>query len=313
MMRVLFIYRGPHLVHAEFAKSVGAHFLCFRPPLLYPPTLLRALRSILKGYEVIFCEESTSLPLAVISKKIFGSKIILWGGDSFYFGLSPFKQAIIRGIKKWVDGFLAPSKYIARIAKEFFSCPIEIVYDPVLRIEQFLSRKGDLTSKNICFVGTYSPRKGLERLVAAFQIVRKRYPKAKLYLIGEIPDRFSGPGIVLTGRVPAPEMYMEKCSIYVHPAIYEPFGLPVVEAILTGLVPVATKSTGAAEFLDRELIVDGSPESLSDKIIELFERGPAGLKRISLRLKKRILRKGFGLEKRCEEFRKKFWKLISTK
>ncbi|MEM4972667.1 MAG: glycosyltransferase family 4 protein [Candidatus Hadarchaeales archaeon] len=219
----------------------------------------------------------------------------------------------MRGVRGEVDGFLAPSKYIAKMAKEFFSCPIEIVYDPVLNIKQLLSRKSNLASKNICFVGTYSPRKGLERLMVAFQIVREKYPEAKLYLVGEIPSRFSGPGVILTGRVPTPELYMEKCSLYVHPAIYEPFGLPVIEAILVGLVPVATKNTGAAEFLDKELVVDGSPESLSAKITELFGKGPSELKKISLRLKRRILRKGFEPEKRLKEFRRKFWRLASAK
>lgn len=310
MDKILFIYRGPHPVHKAFGRALGAEFLYFRPPFFNPATLLRALSRIVRPTSIVLCEETSSLPLAYLAKKVHKSKIILWGGDSLFYGLSFLKRLSIYPFLKKIDGFLAPSKYIESYAREILDCPVEVAYPFVVNAKKYLSVKANLSSKNICFLGTYSPRKGIERLISAFEIVRKEHPSSELYLVGDIPKRFQGPKIVVTGRVPDPAKYFTKCSLYVHPAIYEPFGTTVIEATMAGLVPIVSKDTGSSEFLDRELIVDGSPESIAEKVLELFSKPVSYLKKISRTQKARIMREGFDKERKIKEFKEKFYALL---
>jgi len=311
-MRVAFIEMGPHPIHKQFAESLDAHVVHFRPRPLNPFSFVKALiEVIMLQPEVVFCEDASGLLIAYIWKKMRKAKCILWGADSLYYGLGPVKRALVWWLTRNIDGFLAPSGYIEKIAKRYLSCPVKQVkyfVDP-----SFLKVEADLTSKNICFVGTYSPRKGIERLVGAFNRIRAQYPESKLYLVGNIPKKFSGPGIVVTGRVAHPANYMEKCSVYVHPAFYEPFGVTVIEAILAGLIPVVTKDTGAAQYVDSWLIVDGSEESIARKVTEIFRLPPSKLRKISKTHKERILKEGLcDIEERLREFREIFFSLLST-
>ena len=312
-MKIAFIEMGPHPIHRRFAESLNACVVHFRPHP--PPNLflsIKAFAQITKLHpHVIFCEDASGLPLAYTWKKLFKGKCILWGADSLFYGLGPLRRAVVRWLTRHIDGFLAPSKYIEEIACKLLTCPVKRVryfVDP-----SFMKITADLSSKNICFLGTYSARKGVERLVSAFKRVRLEYPNSKLYLIGMIPKKFAGPGIVLTGRVSRPEVYMKKCAIYVHPALYEPFGVTVVEAILAGLVPVVTKTTGASQYVDSWLVVEGSVESIAEKILEIFQLPPSKLREISMRHRKRILKEGLcNVEDRLREFRNTFYLLLGT-
>ncbi|MEO0278695.1 MAG: glycosyltransferase family 4 protein, partial [candidate division WOR-3 bacterium] len=242
-------------------------------------------------------------------KKIYKKtrKIILWGGDSLFYNLNFFKRLYIHWLLKEIDGFLAVSKYIERLAKKLLDCPIEITY-PFIDVRRYSKVSADLSSKNICFLGSFSPRKGIEILLSAFKIIREEYPESKLYLIGKIPKSFQTENVFVTGFVSEPERYFEKCSLYVHPAIYEPFGTTVIEAMASGLIPVVSKNTGSSEFVDENLIVDCTAESIANKVLELFNKSESYLNRIS-RFQKRRVVKEFAKEKRVEEFKRKFYAL----
>jgi len=309
-MKVAFIERGPHLIHKRFAESLNAYTIHFEPHPFNVLSFVKALTQIFKlRPHVILCEDSSGLLLAYIWKKLGNAKSILWGADSIYYGLGPVKRAIVWWLTRNIDGFLAPSKYIEKIARNLLKCQVKLVkyfVDP-----SFARVEADLTSKNICFLGTYSPRKGIERLVRAFDKIRLKYPESKLYLIGNIPKKFAGPGIILTGRVPNPAEYMKKCSVYVHPAVYEPFGVTVIEAILAGLIPVVTKNTGASQYVDDWLIIDGSEDSIVAKVLEIFQLPPSKLREISRTLRKRIMSEGLcDMESRLKEFRSTFFSLL---
>lgn len=84
-----------------------------------------------------------------------------------------------------------------------------------------------------------------------------------VYLAGEPigPDgsRFAGSSVRMLGALSSDEVksWLQRASIFVHPAVYEPFGLAVVEAAAAGCALVlANISTlrelwnGAAEFFD---------------------------------------------------------------
>jgi glycosyltransferase involved in cell wall biosynthesis len=132
-------------------------------------------------------------------------------------------------------------------------------------------------------------------LLEAFAAARRRLPSAKLVLTGvshdSAPDgsgdfkdflvrRASALGledaVVFTGFVSAREMP----SLYgaldhlVHPAVEEPFGLDIVEAMASGIPVVAVRSGGVPEIVrdgtDGLLVAPDAPFEMADAIVRIL-------------------------------------------
>ena len=82
--------------------------------------------------------------------------------------------------------------------------------------------------------------------------------------------------IFLRGNVENVEEYLFNSHIYVHSALYEPFGLVILEAMAAGLPCVTLDGKGNRDIInDREngyIIYDLSPLTFADRIIELIEQ-----------------------------------------
>ena len=120
-----------------------------------------------------------------------------------------------------------------------------------------MKRYGLQSKKYILFVGSIQPRKNLVALIEAFSLVAKDLPDLKLVIAGGVgwlaeevlraPSRFGvQEKVVFSGRVSDLELkalYL-GALIYVQPSITEGFGLPVLEAMASG-VPVISSDGGA--------------------------------------------------------------------
>jgi glycosyltransferase involved in cell wall biosynthesis len=113
-------------------------------------------------------------------------------------------------------------------------------------------------SLEVLFVAVEFERKGGRVLLPAFQRVRQQIPGAVLHVIGtrgeppgdlplenvrwhgfkrkEVPDEAA---VIL-------DLY-RRCSVFVLPSFYEPFGISVSEAMLYGIAPIITGDWGVAE------------------------------------------------------------------
>ena len=114
-----------------------------------------------------------------------------------------------------------------------------------------------LPDRFILYVGTIEPRKNLHRLMAAFAAARRAGIPQQLVCVG--PYGWSSRGLSaaierlgirdavhFTGYVPfedLPAIY-NLGDFFVFPSLYEGFGLPVVEAMASGL-PVLTSNTSS--------------------------------------------------------------------
>lgn len=151
------------------------------------------------------------------------------------------------------------------------------------RLDVVRARHG-LPARFILYVGAIEPRKNLSRLVDAFAAARARGVPHHLVCVG--PYGWSSRGLAgrierlglnevvhFTGYVPfedLPGIY-NLAEFFVFPSLYEGFGLPVVEAMASGL-PVITSNTsslgeiaaGAAETIDPT-----DTEALTDAIVRL--------------------------------------------
>ena len=168
------------------------------------------------------------------------------------------------------------------------------------RLDDVRARYG-LPPRFMLYVGTIEPRKNLSRLMAAFATARRAgiphhlvcvgpYGWASRDLSGHIERLGIRDAVHFTGYVPfdhLPSIY-NLGDFFAFPSLYEGFGLPVVEAMASG-VPVLTSNTSslgeiagdAAETIDptdTEAIADAIRRLATDPDLRR-DRSERGLRR----------------------------------
>ncbi|MBT8207817.1 MAG: glycosyltransferase family 4 protein [Acidimicrobiia bacterium] len=113
---------------------------------------------------------------------------------------------------------------------------------------------GDRSASTSCdrflFAGIEWRRKGLPDLLEAFAALREQYPNIELDVVGGEPPGPHPAGVNVFGRVPHDEMqkYFSRADALVIPTYVEPFGIALVEALMTGL-PVIGTTVGNQEWI----------------------------------------------------------------
>lgn len=132
--------------------------------------------------------------------------------------------------------------------------------------------KYNLPDRFILFVGTVEPRKNIIGLLKAFHHLRTKYSitDTALVLAGkqgwlyeEIDKTVKELGlessVVFTGRISDEELHQlyVAAHVHVHPAFYEGFGLPPLEAMACGTPTVVSNTSSLPEVVgDAGLLVD---------------------------------------------------------
>ena len=142
----------------------------------------------------------------------------------------------------------------------------------------------------VLYAGNIKPHKNIERLIAAFGLLKKRsgHEDVKLFLIGEDIARFGSLrrgmeeagvrgdtrffGFVPEGTLAA--LY-RMASVFAFPSLYEGFGLPPLEAMACGTPVVTSRLSSLPEVVgDAALLVDPySEEAIADGIARVLDDG----------------------------------------
>ena len=135
-----------------------------------------------------------------------------------------------------------------------------------------------LPERYLLYLGTLEPRKNVPLLLRAFADLVRRHPEARLVIAGkkgwhfdEIFDtarRLNLEGqILFTGYIDEADKpaLMRGALLFVYPSLHEGFGIPVLEAMASGVPTIAGNRTSIPEIAgDGALLVN--PESLPELI-----------------------------------------------
>ena len=231
--------------------------------------------------------------------------------------LADLDRRMVAGRLRSADLVLGCSDHVTRRVRERFpGVRAETRYNGV-DVDRFRP-VAERPPRAILFTGRLAPDKGVHVLCDAFRLVRRRVPDATLELVGpEAPvaremqvdlsddprvralDRFYGgsyveelrrrlgddlPAVRFTGRVAAADMpaVYGRGAVSVLPSLEEAFGLPLAEAMASGLPTVASRVGGMPE-----LVVDGEtgllvpPDdagALADALVRLLEDPPLAIR-----------------------------------
>ena len=156
---------------------------------------------------------------------------------------------------------------------------IETVYygiDPLFRSEES-DDPIDLPDEYVLFVGAMNPRKNIERLVRAFDRLKRRTDLPhELVLVGpqnkavfrKLDVEFAD-GVVLPGFVSKAELKYayDNASLFAYPSLYEGLGLPPVEAMASGTPVLASNVTSLPE------VIGDAGELVDPTNVEAIARG----------------------------------------
>lgn len=268
-MKATFLYPAsgisPHHAHLTWAKSVSARVV--ETPMGIGFFDLNKLR----GSDLLLLESLYCAPFAKRYKKRNPDcKTICIIADTSFWSE---RLGILRKMFYWrylrmVDGFVAVSERIKRDIRGYVDRPA-VVVRPFL-VNKFRPRKRGL-EKKILFIGNEAKEKGFGYLIKSM----KHLPDSELFLVGDCYKkiRVKGPNVHVEGRVPSLKPYFAKCSIYAHPADFDPCPSVVWEAMYAGLIPVISKGVGQSELFKgslRRLVLTGNdPKRIADKITEI--------------------------------------------
>lgn len=245
--------------------------------------------------------EGSELNFAFFPKKTTYKKIIrLHGGHHFFAFELDKKPALWRGFQekisfKKADEFIAVSNYVGTKTKQYLNYKFKytVIYNSINLDGFYKSSFSKEIKGKLVFIGTVCEKKGVEQLIKAFALIRKKLPNVTLDIIGRdwssseissyigyLKENYSeiiNKGISFKGTVPYQKIpgIIENAQICVYPSLAESFGLTIIEAMAMGK-PVAasniapfkeiTKDTSTVSFFNPFSI-----ESISNSILNLLE------------------------------------------
>lgn len=195
------------------------------------------------------------------------------------------------------DALITDSEYTRKELADYFSWPIERIHTvPLASSAEFhprsaeelnstLSRHGLKVSGYSLFVGTIEPRKNIETLLDAYSRlpleVRKRWP---LVLTGyhgwrsesihqRLEDAKREGWAYYLGFVPSEDLPLlfAGARLFTFPSLYEGFGLPVLEAMSSGVPVVCSNSSSLPEVAGEAALMCDAKDT--ETLTELIQRG----------------------------------------
>ena len=203
---------------------------------------------------------------------------------------------------------VAVSDYVARYLKHEFGVEAAVVPNGVDHSQFYNNERQFRTPRTVGMIYVAGEMKGTAEAFEAMRQVRDQWPDVRLVMYGviaveankplafeamrRIRDQWPDVRLVLYGAKrprnapPRTEVFIRpkasrlraiysSCEIWLAPSRSEGFGLPVVEAMACGVVPVATRAGGHECIIEEEvsgfLVPVGDGEAMAKRIALLLE------------------------------------------
>jgi glycosyltransferase involved in cell wall biosynthesis len=221
-----------------------------------------------------------------------------------------FFKTIIYVSAKTADGIMAISKHVKNDIVTHYNIRPDVISVTYLGVNHeafFPERSGDadyartrynLPEKYILYAAALLPHKNHQRLLQAFKDIKGKIPGRKLVLtgawekghdtvVGIIADLGLQDDVLMLGWIPFEDIPLiyRGAELFVYPTLHEGFGLPVLEAMASGVPVVCSRVeplieiAGDAAFFvdpyDQSDIARGIAAICGDKALrtQLVERG----------------------------------------
>ncbi|MFD2528376.1 glycosyltransferase family 4 protein [Polaribacter marinaquae] len=261
--------------------------------------ILKCIKEIHKKKQIDIIEGS-ELNFAFFPYKSSYKKVIrLHGGHHF------FASEEQRKVNNWkayqekisfkkADNFVAVSNYVGyktkRLLKNNFT--YTTIYNSIDLRPFYKSSYNKEHLYKLLFVGTVCYKKGIDSLIDAIPIIKKKYPNVVLEIIGRDwvdnnGNSYTGllkkrikdidkHNIKFTGSIPYKDIprRLEEAQLCVYPSISESFGLTLIEGMAMGKAIIASNIKPFNEIVGNSNSVlffkPNSKEDISEKVVHLF-------------------------------------------
>ncbi len=188
-----------------------------------------------------------------------------------------------------------------------------------IKQKTFLANKDTLI---IITIAELHERKGLKYLIRALPLVVKKFPNIKLVIVGEGPERKNLEALIsnldmenhvlLLGRKKEIPLLLKASNIFVLPSIREAFGIVILEAMVTSLPVIATKTGGIPEIIEHNktgVLVEPENERALAEALKILVANPDKRILLSEEGKKSVVQ-NFSAQKMAEQYEKVYKTLL---
>lgn len=227
--------------------------------------------------------------------------------------LPPHRRWTLRALSPWLDAVVAVSEHLGRYLRKEVGIrghKVSVIRNGVdsgrfkpVSDRKALRRSLDLEPEApiVVAVGRLDPVKNYPGLVAAFELVRRNAPNARLVIVGDGPERariereVARRGLAdvvrLAGYRDNVEAWLAAADVFTHSSLFEGMTNAALEAMATGLPVVATRVGGlpeiVAEGVTGRLVPCADEHALARAIVEYcveaqvrLQHGEAGRRRV---------------------------------
>ena len=199
-----------------------------------------------------------------------------------------------RAVRK-AEKIIVPSQTTKKDIIEYYKIDagkIEVIYEGVDKVESQKFAKSKVNGY-ILFVGTIQPRKNIQGLIEAFNILKnlpnplcERGKNIKLVIVGgkgwlwkkvfEKAEKSKyKKDIIFTGSVSSEKLleFYQNAEVFVLPSFYEGFGLPILEAMANSVPVIAANNSSMKEIINGAgvLINPYNPKEITEAIKKIIQ------------------------------------------
>lgn len=300
----LICFSNPGNTERPFLEAaVSAGFSVARIPWGRGKPILRAARELARylreeNCTVLHCHNTYANVVGLIASKIYPVRTIttmyVWG-----------KFGWKRGALQWIDAFVmrrfdrvsahCESCFEDTVARGIPAAELELLVcgypaktigmTPAERMERRHAMGAAPDDVVLIYMARFWPEKAHDNLLTGFELVLKRYPRARLWLPGVGPElertKTLAQTMGLDGKVdflgfqPDPDGLLALADIQVHPSDDEGVALAICAGMNAGLPIVASRVGGLPEVLkdgiNSVLIPPRNPAMLAEQVLRLIE------------------------------------------